>query len=244
MNDAKIAAANWKANGDLQQAKRWLDELEPVSGVSAVFCPPAFMMSALAELAVSKGVRLCSQDCSQYPPGAYTGEVPAELLSSAGCQGVVVGHSERRQLLRENAELLERKCQRALEAGLFVIYCLGESLEQRDQGQTNSVLEQQLQLLQRVQFPPQLICLAYEPVWAIGTGRAASAEQAHAAHAHIANWLAQNQANLKQTPILYGGSVKAANSAELAASEHVHGFLVGGASLSAATFNPIMSSLQ
>ena len=241
MSAKKLAIANWKANGNMPSASAWLNGIRAQSSVEVVLCPPALLLAGIKDQAENSNVALGAQDCSQYQPGAFTGELPASLLAQSGCRYVLIGHSERRQLLAEQQDLLAQKCQQALANDLRVVYCIGENLTQREAGDTFAVLLEQLQLLQQVAFSRDNLVVAYEPVWAIGTGKAASSEQAHEVHAFIAQQLEQYE--LTDTPIVYGGSVKADNCAQLGAHANVQGFLVGGASLQADTFNPIISSL-
>ncbi len=239
----KKVIANWKANGSLPHAYRWLEETVANPAAEVVLCPPAHLLSSVAPRAQFLGVGLGAQDCSAHPAGAFTGELPAELLAFCGCKYLIIGHSERRHVLGENPELLLAKAQRALAAKMSVIYCVGENLAEREADATFAVLDQQLQLLNQAGFDSENLVLAYEPVWAIGTGVAASAAQAHEVHAFLQQWLVDNNAQLVGAPLLYGGSVKADNCQQLSDDPNVHGFLVGGAGLQAKTFNPIISCL-
>ena len=239
----KKAIANWKANGSLSQALTWLDSIQVKPAVDVVLCPPAHLLAAISAQADNVGVGLGGQDCSEHPEGAFTGELSASLLAACGCKYLIIGHSERRHVLGENPELLLAKARRALAAGLRIVYCVGENLAEREADATFVVLAQQLQLLNQASFDSDNLVIAYEPVWAIGTGVAASAAQAHAVHSFLQQWLVDNNAQLAGVSLLYGGSVKADNCQQLSANPNVHGFLVGGASLQAESFNPIISCL-
>jgi len=179
------------------------------------------------------------QDCSHQPSGAFTGEVSADMLSDIGCRWVILGHSERRQYHHESSELVARKFAAAQHAGLVPVLCVGETLEQREAGQTEAVIASQLapvlELVGAAGFAKAVV--AYEPVWAIGTGRTATKEQAQQVHAFIRGEVARFDARIADSlPIVYGGSVKPDNAGELFAQPDVDGGLVGGASLVAADF--------
>lgn len=190
----------------------------------------------------SRSVFTVAQDLSRVPgAGAYTGEVSAELLADRGIGYVLIGHSERREIFAENATILNAKIQHALKAGLAVIYCVGESLEQREAGQAEAVVLQQICDIASVVDAEQWqnIVIAYEPIWAIGTGKTASPSDAQNMHAQIRQGLKQITGYAETTAILYGGSVKPENAVELAACPDINGALVGGASLNAESFHQI-----
>jgi triosephosphate isomerase len=219
--------------------------IEPLAGVEVGIAPAYTALASVAKRIVGTKLRLSSQNVYFEPQGAYTGELSAAMLVDAGCQYVIVGHSERRSLFGEDNALVGRKTLAALQAGLTPIVCIGETLSQRDSGQTWDVLKAQLHgvaaSLQQDDWPK--LVLAYEPVWAIGTGRNATPEQAQAVHAQVRAWLRQlAPAAAQSIRILYGGSVKADNAASLLAQSDIDGALVGGASLKANDFLHIILS--
>jgi triosephosphate isomerase len=189
----------------------------------------------LADLADSGGRwALAAQNCSSEPSGAYTGEVSAAMLASCGCRYVILGHSERRKYFGEGETTLAAKLERAREAGLVPIFCVGETLGERESGLTGEVLRRQVEALERDPRSAPLV-VAYEPVWAIGTGRAASARDAGSARVALAELLSGH----RDVRILYGGSVTSENARELLKASGMDGFLIGGASLKASTFTRI-----
>lgn len=243
----KIIAANWKLNLDLEQGSDLINAITSYSenntlhDVEVLIAPPHTHLLTARELTVeSKKVSIAAQDCSEHISGAYTGEVSAHTLHSMGVEAVIIGHSERRQYFGDTNERINLKIQQALEAGLTPIFCVGESLEDRKNNQQESVVEQQinegLKGVDRTHI--QDVVVAYEPVWAIGTGETASPEQAQEMHSHIRNLLAQNYnaAIAVDISILYGGSVKPANAKELFGQPDIDGGLIGGASLKADSF--------
>ncbi len=248
--DRRIVAGNWKMNLNLQDglslARACAQHLADVA-VPFVLCPPYIMLPGVRDAVAGAGnAHLGAQDLSAYPNGAHTGEVSAEQLSSSGCSYVIVGHSERRADHAESGELLRAKLARAFAAGLIPIYCFGETLADRDAGNEEGVVAEQLRggLSELTAEQATAIVLAYEPVWAIGTGRTASPEQAQAMHAFIRN-RCNDMFGAKQSrevSILYGGSVKPGNAAELFAKEDIDGALVGGASLRASDFSAIVGA--
>ncbi|HTO87189.1 MAG TPA: triose-phosphate isomerase [Thermoanaerobaculia bacterium] len=230
----KLYVANWKMNKTRTEARAFAGELGARIGARAdrvelVLAPPFTALDAALDPAGRWA--LAGQNLGSEGFGAYTGEVSGHMLAEAGCRYVIVGHSERRRLFGEDGSLLARKLARAREANLIPIYCVGETEEERDRGSTDSVLERQAGTLS--QDPPRSpLVVAYEPVWAIGTGRAATPEDAAAARARLAGLLSA-RADLR---LLYGGSVTADNAAELLRVSEMDGFLVGGASLDAESF--------
>lgn len=240
-----IVAGNWKMNGSLKDARRRARELAvaeaTVEGVERILCPPHVHILAVAEVLGTADVALGAQDVSEFAPGAHTGETSAEMLVELGCTSVIVGHSERRAA-GESSECVAAKFVAAYQGGLRPILCLGETLEQRDQGQALTVIAEQLNAVVRVSGPAAFAkaLVAYEPVWAIGTGRNATPDQAQAVHEFIRGRMAEADATLaERLPLLYGGSVKADNAAELFAQPDVDGALVGGASLDVQAFMAI-----
>jgi triosephosphate isomerase (TIM) len=238
-----MAAANWKMHKTREEAVAFGEALRAgaadLDAADIVLCPPA---TALADLAASldgAGIRVAAQNMHAAESGAFTGELSASMLLDAGAWGVVLGHSERRQIFGETDQALAEKVPAALGAGLVPILCVGETEAQRDAGETSAVLERQLEADLAAVDTDGLaqIVVAYEPVWAIGTGRNATPQQAQDAIAHIRARLASRDAAAAGAiRILYGGSVKPANVTEIMAAEDIDGALVGGASLDPADF--------
>ncbi len=245
----KLVAGNWKMHGDSQSIRELLAALTPAVAESAaeiVVIPPLVYVPLCADLLVGSKVSVGAQTVSeQCVPGAYTGEVSAEMLADSGCHYVLVGHSERRSLYGENDALVAAKTEAALKAKVLPIVCVGETREQREAGETLKVVGRQLDVvLATLKSGHEKITVAYEPVWAIGTGLTATPEQAQEVHAFIRTQLAVHSAELADTVrILYGGSVKAANAAELFAQPDIDGGLVGGASLDAEEFAAICNAI-
>ncbi|KAI5914933.1 triose-phosphate isomerase [Thauera sp. 2A1] len=235
----KLVAGNWKMNGGLASNRLLLDAFTPVSGVDMLVCVPYPYLSQAQQRTPS--IALGAQDVSEFPAGAYTGEVSAAMLRDFDCTFVIVGHSERRALFHEDNATVARKAAAALAAGVTPIVCVGETLAERDAGRVMDVIGAQLSAVLEVLGVAAMarIVLAYEPVWAIGAGRSASAEQVAGVHGAIRAWLATRGVDAGTLRILYGGSVKPQNAAELFAIQHVDGALVGGASLVADDFMAI-----
>lgn len=235
-----IVAGNWKMHGSLADNAALLAALKPaLVGIEAVVCVPfPYLAQAQAALAGSS-VAWGAQNLSEQSKGAFTGEVSAAMLLDFGCTYVIVGHSERRSLYGESDTLVASKYMAAQAAGLKPILCVGESLEERESGVTEAVVARQLDAVINAAGIASLTnaVLAYEPVWAIGTGKTASPEQAQAVHAFIRNKIAALDAGVAdQLVIQYGGSVKAANASELMVQPDIDGGLIGGASLVAEEF--------
>lgn len=249
----QIAAANWKMNLVKAEAEQLLDQLlaqAPVlkEGQEVVLAVPfPYLTGVQTRLAGRPGYRVAAQNCHHSKSGAYTGEVSAPMLASLGIPDCVLGHSERREYQGEGAALLAEKVNRCLEVGIRPIFCCGEPLSVREAGNQNEFVADQIRdsLFHLTSAVIAGLVIAYEPIWAIGTGRTASTEQAQEMHASIRAVLAEQygQSTADQIPILYGGSVKAANAAELFSCPDVDGGLVGGASLNAAEFIQIIGSL-
>ena len=243
----KIAAGNWKLNGNLAFADALLGALEvpKVAGVEVLVFPPMPYVAGLAAKFGDGGIGFGAQDVSEHDKGAYTGEVSAAMLKEVGAGHALVGHSERRQYHGETSEIVARKFVAAKAAGLVPVLCIGETLEEREAGQTEARLTEQLDAVFDAAGPQALdgAIVAYEPVWAIWTGKTASPAQAQEVHAFIRGQAAKRDANMAGSlPILYGGSVKADNAGELFAQPDVDGGLVGGASLLANEFNGIIAA--
>lgn len=245
----KIVAGNWKMNtllkDGMELAKAVEKETEDKPGdVLVIIAPPFTHLSRIANLIAH--VRLAAQNCASEPSGAYTGEVSPEMLVSSGVEYVIIGHSERRTYFSENNELLHKKVKLALSEGLKPIYCCGEVLEEREAGKLFEVVSEQLRVGLEGLSPEEMgkVVLAYEPVWAIGTGVVATPEQAQEMHHFIRGLLGQmfGGAIAESTSILYGGSCKPSNARELFANPDVDGGLIGGASLKAEDFIAIVKS--
>jgi triosephosphate isomerase len=222
-----LLAANWKMFKGPRETRAFCDAFVPPEGVEAVLCPPFVSLAA----AVESGQTVFAQNVHWASEGAYTGEVSAPMLLELGVLGAIVGHSERRQYFGETDENVARRTVAALEQGLRVIACVGESEEERESGQMELVLRVQVETIADAAGGHEGLVVAYEPVWAIGTGKTASPEQAREAHAFIKGLL--------DVPVLYGGSVKPDNAAELLAQDGIDGALVGGASLEVESFTAI-----
>ncbi len=251
MSRRYLIAGNWKMNGSLAANAELLSALSLRLGhypdIDMLVCPPAVYLESV-ERQLGGAVLLGAQNLSeQTKPGAYTGEVLGSMLIELGCRYVIVGHSERRALYGEDDVAVARKFAAAQASGLIPILCVGETLEEREQGTTEEVLTRQLGAVLDASgvgaFTRAVI--AYEPVWAIGTGRTATPEQAQAAHAFLRGQLAVQDAKIaNSTQLLYGGSVKAENAAALLSCSDVDGGLIGGASLKAAEFLAICAAAQ
>ena len=222
-----LIAGNWKMFKGPRDAQAFFDGFDAPAGVDVVFCPPFVSLAA----AVESGRTIYAQNVHWEPSGAYTGEVSPAMLLELGVQGALVGHSERRQLFGDTDEMVARRTRAALEAGLAVIACVGETLEQRESGDTELVLKIQVEAIAFAAGEHANLVIAYEPVWAIGTGRTATPDMAEEAHAFIKGLL--------DRPVLYGGSVKPENAAELLSQPSIDGALVGGASLEPDSFAAI-----
>jgi triosephosphate isomerase (TIM) len=237
----KLIAGNWKMNGlraDGTALARAL--VERVRGEQAggdlVLCPPATLLMAVAEVIRGSPIALGAQDCHSEAKGAHTGDISAVMLRDAGCQYVILGHSERRSDHHELDALIRAKVTAALAAGLVPIVCIGETAAERDRGEALAVVARQLAGSLPDSIGSKPLVIAYEPVWAIGAGRTPTTADVAAVHAHIRRALAGKLADAEATPILYGGSVKPGNAAELLSVANVDGALVGGASLVADDF--------
>jgi triosephosphate isomerase len=222
-----LIAGNWKMFKGPRETQAFLDDFDAPAGVDVVFCPPFVSLAA----AVESGRTIYAQNVHWEPAGAYTGEVSPAMLLELGVQGALVGHSERRQLFGDTDEMVARRTRAALEEGLAVIACVGETLEQRESGDTELVLKIQVEAIAFAAGEHQGLVIAYEPVWAIGTGRTATPELAEEAHGFIKGLL--------DRPVLYGGSVKPDNAAALLSQPSIDGALVGGASLEPDSFAAI-----
>ena len=246
----KIVAGNWKMNTLLEEgaalAKNIADRINEVpSDVQLILAPPFTHLDRVGGIIKGTPAALSAQNCADKEKGAYTGEVSAAMLVSAGCQYVILGHSERREYYHETSATLNDKMALALANGLKPIFCVGEKLEEREAGRHFEVVGAQIREVIFNLSPEQLaqVVIAYEPVWAIGTGKTATAEQAQEIHAYIRKVLAEKfGAAAAECPILYGGSCKPSNARELFAQKDIDGGLIGGASLKADDFIAIAQS--
>ncbi len=240
-------AANWKMNKTVAEAAEFVDALLPriaATQCDVVVCPPFTALTAVVERRYGTAVKVAAQNMHEEEAGAFTGEISAPMLVELDVEAVILGHSERRQLCGETDAALARKVPAALAAGLEPILCVGESEQARDGGETGEVLERQLQAdLAGVESGDLArVVIAYEPIWAIGTGRTATPEQAQEVCAFIRDVLRMRGAAADELRILYGGSMKPANAAELLALPDVDGGLVGGASLDPVDFAAIVEA--
>lgn len=246
----KIVAGNWKMNTLLDEgavlAGNIVGKKEEVpSGVQLIIAPPFTHLDRIGTIIKNSGIALSAQNCADMEKGAYTGEVSASMLVSAGCSYVILGHSERREYYHETSETLNRKMELALAHGLNPIYCVGEKLEEREAGKHFETVGAQIREVIFNLSPEQLekTVIAYEPVWAIGTGKTATADQAEEIHAFIRKTLSEKYGKLaEEISILYGGSCKPSNAKELFAQKDIDGGLIGGASLKAEDFIAIAKS--
>ena len=246
-----LVAANWKMNKTTAEAGEFMDALLPaagdLSGVDLVVCPPYTALGTVLERARGSRVRIGAQNMHEEDTGAFTGEVSAPMLLELGVEAVILGHSERRGHYAESDAALARKVPRALEAGLLPILCVGETEEEREAEETERKLRQQVQADLAAVDTGQLadVVIAYEPIWAIGTGRTATPDQAQAAIAFVRALVGDRDADTaKAVRILYGGSVDPSNARELLGRPDIDGALVGGASLHADRFRAIAAAAR
>ena len=247
----KIVAGNWKMNKNLQEGVALATELNEVlkaekSNCDVVICTPFIHLATVSGIIDHSVLGLGAENCADKASGAFTGEVSAEMVKSTGAEYVILGHSERREYYHETPEILKEKVDLALANGLKVIFCIGESLAQREANEQNAVVKSELEgsvfHLTAEEFAN--IVIAYEPIWAIGTGKTATSDQAEEIHAYIRSIIAEKygQAVADSTSILYGGSCKASNAPELFAKSDIDGGLIGGASLKVADFKGIIDA--
>ena len=250
----QIAAANWKMNLSFQQAEKLLDDVLAANINLAmhqrvIFAVPfPYLIMTRSEVSEDFNYEASAQNCSEKKSGAFTGEVSAEMLHSIHVKYCIIGHSERREYFQESNKMLAEKIDRCLENSIFPIFCCGESLQIRETGKENEFVATQLSesLFHLTTDEMRSMVIAYEPIWAIGTGKTATTQQAQEMHAHLRSVLAGQFGDglANEIPILYGGSVKANNAKELFSCSDVDGGLVGGASLVAADFIEIIRSLK
>ena len=246
----KMIAGNWKMNGSTDMTKVIIEGISDAANESQhdiVIAPPFVYLSAAFSLINGTNIKLSAQNLADQISGAYTGETSASMLTDVGCQYVLVGHSERRQLYAETNELVAKKTQLALDANLTPILCVGETLDERESGEWKSVISTQLEavvdLCGIAAFEKTIV--AYEPVWAIGTGKSASAEIANEVHEFIYCTLSAKSDTIRDLlRVLYGGSVTSENSAQYMSQSYIDGVLVGGASLKPNIFSEIIRSVK
>jgi triosephosphate isomerase len=238
-----LVAGNWKMNGSLDSIKALVEGikagLDSVTTAEMAVCPPFVYIPQVAAMLEGSSIALGAQDVNDRESGAHTGEIAPGMLTDVGCKYAIVGHSERRSIYGESDEFTARKFAAARQAGLVPILCVGELLEEREQGITEQVVSRQLDAIIDLEGVGALAdaVIAYEPVWAIGTGKTASPQQAQDVHAFIRGMIAREDAAVaEKVQILYGGSVKGSNAAELFAMADIDGGLIGGASLDANEF--------
>ena len=240
-----IIAGNWKMNLVLESSTKLISDLKK-GGISksrarVIIIPPATLLSSIANQIKNTGIFLGAQNCHEELKGAFTGEVSAQMLASAGCNYVILGHSERRTLYGEKNALIKAKMSSAIKCGLTPIVCVGESLSEREAGGAMDTVGRQLEECLIDEVSKDNCIIAYEPIWAIGTGQTAEPEDIEEIHCHIRNTLKAKHSNSDDIPILYGGSVKPENASKILALPHVGGALVGGASLNPKDFLAIIN---
>ena len=251
----KIIAGNWKMNKNFEEGMALVSEVsnmvkdEYSGSAEVVFIPPFIHINAVGRMiSDAKNLFVGAQNCSNHASGAYTGETSASMLKSCGVSYVIVGHSERRQYFNESNDWLAKKVDAVLANDLNPIYCCGETLEERESNQHFDVLKKQISegLFHLDEAGMRKVVIAYEPVWAIGTGKTASTEQAQEIHAFIRNLISEkyNNETAQSITIQYGGSVKADNAAELFAAPDIDGALVGGAALQSRSFTDIIKAMK
>lgn len=236
----KIIAGNWKMNKLFSEADDFFDsiveyvsDIDSLNDTEIIVCPPSLYLELSTDYTLDLPIAIGAQNASQHEFGAYTGEISPQMLNAMGVKFCIVGHSERREYFGETDKIVNMKLKNIQNAGIMPIFCLGETLKQRESGEMKSVILKQLKLgLDGVKIENNLY-IAYEPIWAIGTGKTATVKQAQEVHSFIRNWLRKNYGDkiAEQTPILYGGSVKPENIEELLMEQDINGGLVGGASL-------------
>ncbi len=242
----KIAAGNWKMNGTAANLSEItaLTKAHPSPAVDILICPPATLLAQMKEATQGNALMLGGQDCHTNQSGAHTGDISASMLADAGAAAVLTGHSERRTDHMETDAIVAAKSQASYDAGLIAVICIGETLEQRESGATLTVIDTQLDGSLPDTATAKNTVVAYEPVWAIGTGKIPTLDQIAEVHAHMRSRLTGRFSDGNAFRLLYGGSVKPANAAEIFAVPDVDGALVGGASLKAADFSPIITALE
>lgn len=254
MSRTKIVAGNWKMHKSMEEGLALITEIRGIAKdecngrTDIVVCPPFIHLNTAVRLTDGSNVKVGAQNCHQNAEGAYTGEISAGMIKSTGAGYVILGHSERRQYFGENAELLKSKVEAALGQQLHILFCCGETLEERNNNQHFDIIKSQLEgsLGALTEAEMANITIAYEPVWAIGTGVTASPEQANEIHVFIRNWIKNhwNEQVAENCSILYGGSVKPDNAANLFSFPDIDGGLIGGAALKARDFIEIVKAMD
>ena len=243
-------AGNWKMHKTLAEARELVagirEGLTTISGVDVLICPPVQLLFPMAKAVAGTKIMLGAQNAHEAAYGAFTGEVSVPMLKDTGCTYVIIGHSERRHIYKEDGLLLAKKVRAVVGGGLNVIYCVGETLDERESGRTQAVVERQLTEVVKPDVPADRLIIAYEPVWAIGTGQTATPDQAQEVHVFIRTRLAgvYGSPTADAIRILYGGSVKPDNAATLLSQPDIDGALVGGACLVPDDFLAIISAAQ
>ena len=248
----KIIAGNWKMNKDPAETVSLIKEIKErlqnlPQGVEVVLCPPHTSLVVASQFIKESALKLGAQNMHYEDDGAYTGEISARMLKSVGCEYVIIGHSERRTFLHESDEIVNSKVKKAIAVGLKPIICVGETLDERERGLTEVVVNRQVRGALETVSAEELeqVVIAYEPVWAIGTGKNATPQQANEVHKFIRNLVSRlyDRASADRLIIQYGGSVKPENAADLLGQPDIDGALVGGASLKADSFSQIVHHL-
>ncbi len=247
----KLIAGNWKMHLSADEAVELAKSIVSAAGDNGpdvLLCPSFTLLSYVKHVVTGSRVAVGAQNVYWEPKGAFTGEISASMLVDAGCSHVIIGHSERRQYFGETDASVNRRTRAALDAGLVPIVCVGETLEEREEGHTEEVIEQQISgAFERFTAEDmQKIVVAYEPVWAIGTGKTATPDTAQQVHALIRSWITERYSDkvAQEIRILYGGSMKPSNAVELLSQEDIDGGLVGGASLKADQFSEIIKAAR
>lgn len=244
-----LIAGNWKMHKTLAEARELVagmrEGLTTITGVDVLICPPVQLLFPMAKAVAGTKIMLGAQNAHEATHGAFTGEVSVPMLKDAGCTHVLIGHSERRQIYKEDGPLLAKKVRAVVGGGLNVVYCVGETLDERESGSTQFVVERQLTEVVKPDVPADRLIIAYEPVWAIGTGRTATPSQAQEVHVFIRTRLAgvYGRPTADAVRILYGGSVNPGNAAALLSQPDIDGALVGGACLVPGDFLAIISAV-
>ena len=249
-----IVAGNWKMNKNLTESQALITEIrgivrdENTNKAEVIICPTALVLASASKLLDGSSVKLGAQNCHFEESGAYTGELSPSMLKSVGVTHVIIGHSERRQYFNENNEMLAKKASAAVKIGLTVLFCVGETKEERESNSFFDVIKSQISegLFHLTAKEMESIVIAYEPVWAIGTGLTATSDQAEEIHAYIRTLISGKfgDETAQNTSILYGGSVKPDNAVELFSRENIDGGLIGGAALKARDFIDIIKAIK
>lgn len=244
----KRIIGNWKMHGDAAMAHPLTEAIAEVADklpptIEVILCPPTILLSQVAHWLIGSAVKLGGQDCHIQPEGAYTGDISAPMLEGAGCSYVIVGHSERRQYHKESNDTVRQKAARAMKTGMIPIICIGETEAERTSGKTEEILGLQVRECLPEEAKPGNFVLAYEPVWAIGSGKTPTSDDIRQIHGYIAS-VTSKRSGIPQdkVSVVYGGSVNTDNAQEILATEGVSGVLVGGASLKAELFSRIIAA--